>query len=158
MTYSIQMLQMLREYSWDNESWFLPLAPALEGLTSKEAAWQPPGGGNTIWQNVNHINYYNELMVGRIKGLVRKSSILNSDTFGQPGDPNDSAGWLATVEETYRIAGEIKATLDSLTDGDLEKNDLGMKLTAWVTHDSYHTGQIVLLRKMQASWPAVRDE
>jgi uncharacterized damage-inducible protein DinB len=157
--FSIHMLQTLRDYSWDKESWFLPLAPALEGITAKEAAWQPPVGGNSIWQTLNHINFFNGLMIGRIKGTEGPySSMKNSDTFGQPGDPDDVEGWNQTLETTHRIASDLKDTLQSLSDEDLAKNDLGAKLTAWVMHDSYHTGQIVLLRKMQASWPAIRDE
>lgn len=153
---------MLREYSWDREGWFAPLAAALEGLGPAEAAWRPPGGGNTIWQTVNHVNYYNERLLCRLTGRTFAGPALsnNDATFGDPGDPGDASGWQATLERTRRIAEGLRQALAERTDADLDKPlssaSLGEELTAWIMHDAYHTGQIVLIRKQQGSWPAQR--
>jgi uncharacterized damage-inducible protein DinB len=34
---------------------------------------------------------------------------------------------------------------------------VGEALTNWMMHEAHHTGQIVLIRKMQGSWPAQRE-
>ncbi|MGV3489012.1 MAG: DinB family protein, partial [Tuberibacillus sp.] len=129
------------------------------GISASVAAWQPPGGGNTIWQTVNHINFYNSLMIKRFKGIQAPMTVsTNTDTFGAPGDPNDQEGWEKTLEEAKTIAEDMKKVFEDLTEKDLETNDLGEKIASWIMHDSYHTGQIVLLRKMQASWPATRED
>jgi len=46
-----------------------------------------------------------------------------------------------------------------LSEADLERSlpDIGTvaeSLAAWTLHDAYHAGQIILIRKMQGSWPA----
>jgi len=156
---SVQIFQKLRDYSWDEEAWFLPLAPAIEGVTASQAAWQPPGGGNTIWQTLNHLNYFNALMVKRVQGLSAPTTAeTNTETFGDKGDPGDEVGWQKTVEDAKRIAGELKQVFKALTEKELEEKELANKIAAWVMHDAYHTGQIVLIRKMQASWPASRED
>lgn len=158
----IEMLRALRGYSWEKEGWCLPLAAALEGVGPAEAAWQPPGNGTTIWQNVNHINYWNDYLLKRMTSQeVPTTFPPNSETFGDPGNPADEAGWQETLALTHRLAEGLQAHLAQLTDADLDvslgKQTVGASLTSWVMHDTYHTGQIVLLRKMQESWPAKRD-
>jgi uncharacterized damage-inducible protein DinB len=154
----LTVLQLLREYSWDKESWFLPLASAIEGITSEEASWRPPGGGNTIWQTLNHLNFYNARILERLKGRAPAPlSVTNTETFGEPGDPNDAAGWQETVRRARQIAEDIREALNGITEAELDNDGLGEALTAWVMHDAYHTGQIVLLRKMQGAWLAERE-
>lgn len=152
--------RMQRELSWEKEEWFVPLAKALEGVGAAEAAWQPPGGGNTIWQTVNHINYWNHRMLGYMTGATMPKGITNDETFGEPGSPDDTAGWAATMERTQQVAERVRAVLAELTDADLAKplgsGTYGAALPSWLTHDAYHTGQIVLIRKQQGSWPANR--
>lgn len=157
----IDLLLMQKDFSWDKEEWFPPLAAALEGVGPAEAAWQPPGGGNTIWQTVNHLNYYNDRVLTRITGATPGTALPDNDaTFGGPGNPEDAAGWQATLEEARRIAADLRQAIADLTDADLDKSlssgTLGQLLPAWVLHEAYHGGQIVLIRKQQGSWPARR--
>lgn len=158
----VEMLLKLRDMSWDKEGWFLPLAPALEGLTAAQAAWQPPGGGNTIWQTLNHLNYYNEKTLCRLTGETFTDTAANNDgTFGAPGSAEQEEAWQAAVAKARRVAEGLRRAISALTDEELDKpgqhGTMADRLTSWIMHDSYHTGQIVLLRKMQQSWPAHRD-
>ncbi len=153
----IDVFRMEYDYSWDMESWFLPLALALQGLNSKEASWQPPGGGNTIWQTVNHLNYYNDLLVKQINGIsIEQRTLSNTATFGEPGDPKDDNKWDAAVSETHRIAENLRQALAQVDDSNLEKEHIG-GLARQIMHNVYHTGQIVLIRKQQGSWPKERE-
>lgn len=159
------LLLTLWAYGWDDEQWFVPLAKALEGVGAAEAAWQPAGGGNTIWQTVNHLNFYNERMLCRLTGTTAPAGPgSNTATFSEPGDPADAAGWQATLDRTRSIAEGMRAALARLSDADLDgpwppsgKSTVGTELARWLMHDAYHTGQIVLLRKQQGSWPAERE-
>lgn len=157
----IGLLRRLRGLTWDKEEWFVPLAASLEGLTAAEAAWRPPGGGNTIWQTVNHINYYDERLLCRLTERPFGPVLPDNDaTFGEPGNPDDGTGWQEAVQRTRRVAAGLRTALDARSDADLEQplsgSSLGEYLTAWIMHDAYHTGQIVLMRKQQGSWPANR--
>lgn len=149
------------ELSWEKEEWFVPLAVALEGVGAAEAAWQPPGGGNTIWQTVNHLNYWNGRILGYMTGATLPKGIGNDATFGEPGDPNDTAGWAETLEQARRVAEQRRSVLAELTDADLSRalgsGTVGEALPSWLLHDAYHTGQIVLIRKQQGSWASNRS-
>lgn len=157
----VEFLRLTREYSWDKEAWFPPLADGLKDLTVAQAAWQPTGGGNTIWQIVNHLNYYNQRLLHRITGEPLGPALAdNYATFGAGDQAADEAAWQSTVEQTRAIAAGWARVLAELTDADLDRplpqGTLGEALVAWIGHDAYHTGQIVLLRKQQGSWPAQR--
>lgn len=152
MREKMEMLLKQRELTWDKEEWFVPLAPALDGLGPVEAAWQPPGGGNTIWETLNHLNYYNHRLLCRLtKTEFGPEKADNDATFGPKGDPEDGPGWEATRERTRRIVEGLRQALAGASDADYRETH-----ASWVMHDAYHTGQIVLIRKQQGSWPAHR--
>ncbi len=157
----VSLVRKLRAYSWDTEEWYVPLSVALEGVGPAEAAWCPPGAGNSIWQTVNHLNYYNRKFLCRLTGVpFEEKAPSNTATFGDAGDPQNADGWAATVARTHEIAGALREALDRLTDEDLDRSlstvPLWDELASWLTHDAYHTGQIVMLRKQQGTYPARR--
>ncbi|UFU01215.1 DinB family protein [Radiobacillus kanasensis] len=156
MVSSLDIYKKQRTYSWDKEGWFVPLSLSLEGLGATDAAWNPPQGGNTIWQIVNHINYWNELILLGLHGKSNESNITNEETFGEPGHAEDTAGWSDTLKRTHRIANEIAKLLDTISEAELRSLPVYNDLADWMMHDAYHTGQIVLLRKLQGSWPMKR--
>lgn len=153
------LLLTLRTYNWDQEDhWRIPLAKAIEGLTPEQADWRPPHGGYTIRELVHHINYYNE-------GIRRSLDKLppmeqpedNLATFNTPKDSVPEETWEEVVSRTARIAEGLTSSMARLTDEDLDQSfrknsTLGEYLTAWISHDTYHTGQIVLLRRLQEAW------
>ncbi|MBM7554757.1 DinB family protein [Thalassobacillus pellis] len=173
----MDIFRMEYDFSWDTETWFLPLEPALEGLNSTDASWQPPGGGNTIWQTVNHLNYYNALLVRQINDPTTKKkssnnkasfgdigkpadskwkAVLAEDTFGDKGNPEDVEKWKATMAETRLICKNLRKSLAHLNDSQQEEERVGV-LARQIMHNVYHIGQIVLIRKQQGSWPKERD-
>ncbi|MFD2615387.1 DinB family protein [Paenibacillus gansuensis] len=158
----VEMLERQFKTNWSEESWAPPLQKALDGVTSVQAAWVPPGGGNSIWQILNHLNYYNERTLRRLNGEEPSSSMdTNTGTFGDPGNPADEAGWAEAVQRAHRLAERFLASFAELTDADLDKpfgdTTIGREIPLWILHDGHHTGQIVLLRKQQGSWPATRE-
>lgn len=157
----VDMWQMGHAFAWEKEGWFAPLSALLEGLGPAEAAWQPPGGGNSIWQTINHLNYYNERYLQRMKGEPVGPAPDGNDVTFAAGNPEDAAAWAATVAKTREVADGYSKLLAEMTDDDLDKpfgqGTVAGVLPALITHMIYHTGQIALIRKMQQSWPARRD-
>lgn len=162
------MLARLHKLSWGSDHWFAGLTIALDGVDARQAAWQPPGGGNTIWQTLNHLNFYDGGILERLQGRPGTHG-SNDDTFGEPGDPADDAGWARAVAEAHRIGAELQDALAALDEGDLDKpfrpawpfqaeaqESTLEALSAWVLHDGYPTGQILLIRKQLGAWPAQR--
>lgn len=151
-----------RQHSWTQEEWIVPLSKAIEGLTASQAAWIPPANGLTIWQMVNHMNFYNQRMLHRIgtSTPLEPTTITNEETFGAAGNAEDEAAWQHTIALTTKIALSLEETLASLNEEQLhmpystttKSTTLAELIVPWLIHDAYHTGQIVLLRKQQGSW------
>ncbi|MFC0190045.1 DinB family protein [Fictibacillus aquaticus] len=173
----MDIFRMEFDFSWDTETWFLPLESALEGLSSRDASWQPPGGGNTIWQTVNHLNYFNAILLRqtndtkpRKKASDAKAAfgdigqpadskwkaILSVNTFGDAGDPADSEKWKAVLAETHLICKSLRTSLAQVNDSQLDDELVGV-MARQILHNVYHIGQIVLIRKQQGSWPKERE-
>ena len=172
----MDIFRMEFDFSWDTETWFLPLEPALKGLNSTDANWNPPGGGNTIWQTVNHLNYYNAILVKQINSPTPRKkefnnkvtfgdigepvseewkALLGENTFGDVGDPADSEKWNAVLDETRLICEILRKSLAQVNDSQLEEELVG-RLVRQILHNVYHIGQIVLIRKQQGSWSKER--
>ncbi len=45
---------------YDENTWFVALKPALDGVTAEHATWKPAGVDNSIWEEVNHLIFWNE--------------------------------------------------------------------------------------------------
>ncbi|MFD1176198.1 DinB family protein [Paenibacillus puldeungensis] len=157
---ALDLLLVQKDNTWELEEWIVPLSTALQNVTTEQALWTPPGGGNTIWQTVNHINFYNKLVLSRLKDTPPSvSAQTNDETFQVAYDAEDVEAWNATLAETKRIALELRETIAALSESDLEApyrssgpETIGHALSCWMLHDAYHSGQIVLIRKMQGSW------
>lgn len=150
-------LEQLDIHTQQNE-WFVSMEVALEGITSVEAAWSY-NQSNTIWQIVNHLIFWNNDVIHRLKGTVNpKQANNNEDTFGEPGSPEDEIGWEQTLSELHGVMQGLRDVIASLDDGTLDlpyrENSASTRrlLSNIMMHDTYHIGQVVLMRKLQSSW------
>lgn len=129
----------------------VPLHAALDGLTPAQAAWRPDDGGHTIRQLAQHLLYWKTKVVRSLAGEAWTPTADNDATFGEPGDPADGAGWgglAVALHAAYEALDQQAATHEAGGDPPLHV------ILTWVaTHDAYHTGQIMLLRKRQGAWP-----
>ena len=148
-----------REDDPAGENWFAPTSKALGGLTAAQAAWVPGEGMNTIWQIVNHLTFWTRFVAGRLAGEPPTGRKTDSDaTFGSPGDPADAEGWARAVQGLRDAYGALHAAIARQTDAELDRPFNSRRtptvavISGSVMHDAYHTGQIVLLRRLQGSW------
>lgn len=156
---NVNVFLLQKDQIWKDEDWIVPLSLALEGLTAKQAAWQPQGDNLTIRQYVTHIQYYNQRVLSRHEGGDPGAEADNNlQTFGPPGDPQDEAGWQQLVRDVTDTSLALREKIASYDDESLDapyaEGDMsrGEQLAGWIIHDAYHAGQIVLLRKLQGCW------
>lgn len=152
------ILEQMDIHCHQNE-WFVSVDTALEGVTAAQAAWTHDGASNSIWQIVNHLIFWNEDAIHRIKGTNNPNKFVNNDaTFGEPGNPENEAVWVETVSRLRATMEGLKGAIAELNDEQLNAPcgsntyTMGRLLGNLMMHDTYHLGQIVLLRKLQASW------
>ena len=145
------------DYAMDQEDWSPPLADALKGVTAEQARWKPQGeAGNSIWENVQHLTYYKERLLRRLKGLPKQPNLAsNTDTFTVTESREEA--WAGAVEKLKSIHAELRGYLQALEDDGGPEDSPADELMSLAVHDAYHTGQIVLVRKLQGSWPRKRS-
>lgn len=158
-TNMLDVLLLQKKDIWEHEDWIVPLSVALEGLTSEQAAWIPPGGGNSIWQLINHINYYNHEFLCHMQNIdPGQRAENNNQTFGSTGDAEQVEQWEQAVAETKRLATAIELELTKWDEDKLQEirpsgdQTWAQAIARWLPHDAYHAGQIVLTRRLQGSW------
>jgi uncharacterized damage-inducible protein DinB len=140
------LLEQLRT-THDQKDWFVPITVAVEGLTPEQAKWTDDHGNHSIGQLVNHLAFWNGRALSEFKGEKPGAFSGNNDeTFNN----FDSKAWTATVD---RLDSIMKAWEKAVQEADDSKIKASASLIAHVgTHNAYHVGQIVYIRKLQGSW------
>ncbi|HEY2648244.1 MAG TPA: DinB family protein [Puia sp.] len=131
----------------NKEEWFAPLSVAVEGITAEQANWKPKGGDHSIAELTNHIIFWNEENLAKFLGEpVPHFSGNNNETFTAVNKDT----WPKTVKKADSVLTAWENAIEAADDAKLEK---WYEIIGHIsTHDAYHTGQIVFIRKLQGSW------
>lgn len=148
--------------SYDKEDWFTPVGDAVQGIGAEQASWKPEGGrANSIWETLNHLTFYKERLLKRLTGeeTAYPEGVTNDDTFRV--EDTGEAAWAEAVARSRAVHAAIRERIAALGDEDWEGAVPGRPLDGWlyslIQHDAHHGGQILLLRKLQGSWPSRRS-
>ncbi len=140
----------------DKAEWFVPVDTAVAGLTPEQARWTPKAGGpgqmHSVAQLVAHLVYWNENALARLRGEKPAAySGNNEDTFvGYDVNKITPAEWTALVARLDRNMADLEQWVQSAPDDSLAK---AANMLAHVSsHNAYHIGEIVYVRKLQGSW------
>ena len=136
-------------------SWFVTLQNALSGLTSSQAAWRTDEVANSIWQIVNHLTFWNERSLRRFRGEdVGSFTDTNDATF-----ESDEAAWEQVLSKLDSVMSGWKFALESCDETKMDEQAFEVRPSTWATviadintHNAYHIGQIVIIRRLQGSW------
>ena len=131
----------------DVKDWFVPVNIALEGLTPEQAKWKDGSGNHSIGQLASHLIFWNLQQLNKFKDLPQPAFDGNNDETFNSFDKNN---WKATVQKLDSVLTAIEKAVETADDA---------KLQSWYstiahigTHNAYHTGQIIYIRKMKGWW------
>ncbi|MNB91085.1 DinB superfamily protein [compost metagenome] len=148
------------DYAMDTEDWAPPLSDALEGVNAEQAVWKPGEAGNTIWETVNHLTFYKERLLRKLKGLEQLPDLENNDATFTVTESGEEA-WAQAVTKLKSVHASLREIIEALEEGAYDWGGSGHapgeEVMSLILHDFYHTGQIVLIRKLQGSWPSNRS-
>lgn len=130
---------------------------ALDGMSWRLAGERPPGAPHTIYQILNHLIYWQDVFIQRLTGAHA------------PPPPHAAAGWPGTAAPAAEVEwlGAVRRFSEGLAcvQALVSVDTLDEALPNWnhrtraeaiagtASHNSYHLGQIVLLRRMLGAWP-----
>jgi uncharacterized damage-inducible protein DinB len=163
---------ILRELVYGKGAHADPVA-CIEDISAKLAARIVAGSPHSIWQIVEHMNYWMEFDLGKVAGQDRPYPQRAMESWSTDANPAGGSSvaddaWKAT---TRRFA-DMLARLTRLAESDereLERvvhhvdsagtpRDSTVHAMLWqiTAHNSYHAGQIALLRRQAGAWPPER--
>lgn len=143
--------------SHDTAEWFVPVNTAIEGLTPEQAKWVPTNKAGKLDPNANHsvgmlayhLWFWNARALAQFKGeKVPAAPGNNDETFNE----FDAAVWTRTVKDLDAVMKGLEDLVAHASEADLAK--WAPTLARISTHNAYHTGQILYVRKLQGSWDA----
>ena len=122
----------------------------LEDVDYELAQWKPHARGSSIWQLVNHISFWREVVTKRLKTRAP----YNPQKYGLENVAiMDPAAWQATKQRFEKAYEDLYDAILGL-----EEVMLSAKLTAegsyyynisgCITHDAFHLGQVIQLKRM----------
>jgi uncharacterized damage-inducible protein DinB len=140
------LLEQLRS-THNKAEWFVPANTAVEGLTAEKASWTDGKGNHSVGQLANHLIFWNRQELAKFKGEPpAKFSGNNDETFNS----FDTKKWNETVKQLDEVLTELEKTVESADEAKLK--EWSSDIAHIGTHNAYHVGQIVFVRKEQGSW------
>jgi uncharacterized damage-inducible protein DinB len=142
----------------NRKNWFVPLSDALAGLNYRQASSHDKKAEHSVWQLVNHLIFWNERWLLRLRGEVPpEMEIDNSETFSNE-EPSEKL-WEQDKSKLDKILADCEYRLKEMTDEVLDREAYAGYGSTWyemftqfTVHNAYHIGQIVLVRKIQGTW------
>ena len=130
-----------------SEEWFAPANIAVKGLTAEQASWKDGKGNHSVGQLAYHLLFWNRQNLARLKGETpEKFSGNNDETF----DKFDPKSWDETVRQLDQVMTDLEKWVGTADEASLQK--YAQTFTHISTHNAYHTGQIIYIRRLQGSW------
>jgi hypothetical protein len=139
----------------DKADWFVPVNTAIAGLTAEQAKWIPTNAAGKVDPNANHsvgmltyhLYFWNNNALATLSGKKAPPVPSNNDeTFND----YDAASWQKTVSDLDAVMKALEDLVANADDATLAK--IAPTIANICTHNAYHTGQILYVRKLQGSW------
>ncbi len=135
---------------------------ALRGVTAKDAKKQPNKKLHSIWDHVYHMVFWHDITLKAINGEeLDWETIKGTDWLPADATMNEKA-WRELVASFANHLTELKrinetADLTRLIKG-FGGAPLGKGVLIEIQHNSYHIGQVVILRQILGIWPPPEDD
>lgn len=139
----------------NDPSWYVTFTESVQGLSEEEAAWKADEDSNSIAELVQHLLYWNQTWQTR----YREASVL-AVPFVESNDQTFMLSQGIPFEQLHtRLLAVLLAWQSLLTEAQLAEDVQEFPGSQWweivgnvTTHNAYHIGQIVFIRKLQKSW------
>jgi len=131
----------------NDKDWFVPANIAVAGLTAELASWKEGNGNHSIGELAYHLWYWDRDSLMKFKGETPpKFSGNNDETF----DKFDAKQWQDVTRQLDEVMTEFEKQVEAADDAKLKK--FASMIAHVGTHNAYHIGQILYIRKEKGWW------
>lgn len=140
------LIQQLKS-THNSKDWFVPANIAVDGVTAEQASWKDGSGNHSVGQLTYHLVFWNERQLATFKGEKPTNfSGDNEETF----DSFDKKTWDDLVKRLDAVMAGLEKIVSEAPEAKLK--EWAPTIANISTHNAYHTGQIIFVRKLQKSW------
>ncbi|MDM5239466.1 DltD domain-containing protein [Bacillus cereus] len=140
----------------NDPSWYIPFSDAVKDLSEREAFWKPNEESNCIAEIVQHLLYWNSTWQKRYK---------ESNVNAVPAIGDNNKSFMLSNNQTFeelreKLLEKLLQWQNLINEEKIESDVAGFPVSAkwWevlanvTTHNAYHIGQIIYIRKLQKSF------
>ncbi|MCC7479045.1 DinB family protein [bacterium] len=135
----------------------LPPARLLEGLSPEQACAVAPGMPHSIATLLGHMTHWQEHACGWLAGELPPAAPIPDEINFPAVQPEQ---WEALRQSFLDSLEQLCQLLEQQGDAELPAGEVfykgrssGFLMAMQALHNTYHLGQIVLLRRMLGAWP-----
>ncbi|MEK8197864.1 MULTISPECIES: DinB family protein [Lysinibacillus] len=136
----------------NDRSWYISFDEAVDGLTEEEAFWKPDESSHSIAEIVQHLIFWNETwqLWYKVNEVNTSTKTNNDDTFLV----RDEETFSELKEKLLQILLQWQELIEeeqllSIVNGYPVKAEWWAIISNAATHNAYHIGQLVYIRKMK---------
>lgn len=141
-----------------------PLA-CVEDVSFEIASRRSENFRHSTWQLVSHLNYWTDYELRRIHGENPPYPAHAAESWPAAAAPANEGEWQRTIAHFKDLLAKLAALAESTPDvlarevpathPDQAKHSSTLLAVLWQTlvHNSYHVGQIAMLRQALGAWP-----
>jgi uncharacterized damage-inducible protein DinB len=131
----------------DKKEWFVSVKEAVADLSPEQASWRDGKGNHSVGQLANHLLFWNRRELEKFTGVKSaKFNGNNDETF----EKFDTRSWTSTLRELDEVMTGIEKVVREVDETKLK--GMAEEIGNIATHNAYHTGQMVFVRKEQGVW------
>jgi len=131
----------------NKKEWFVPVNDAVADLTPEQAMWKDGSGNHSVGQLAYHLLFWNQRQLEKFTGQKPADFNGNNDeTF----NAFDKEKWNETIAKLDNVLTELEKLVQTADEKQL--NAWAKTIANISTHNAYHTGQIIFVRKLQGVW------
>jgi hypothetical protein len=133
----------------DKSDWFVCANVAVANLTPEQANWSDGKGNHSVGQLTYHLLFWNSRSLATFQGHpLPNFKGENTETF----DKFDAKSWNDTVNKLNQVMTDLEKAVANASDAQLAQ--WAPTIANIATHNAYHIGEIVMVRKEQGVWDA----
>jgi uncharacterized damage-inducible protein DinB len=133
----------------DKSDWFVCANVAVANLTPEQANWSDGKGNHSVGQLTYHLLFWNSRSLATFQGHpLPNFKGENTETF----DKFDAKSWNDTVSKLNQVMTDLEKAVANASDAQLAR--WAPTIANIATHNAYHIGEIVMVRKEQGVWDA----
>ena len=133
----------------DKSDWFVCANVAVANLTPEQANWSDGKGNHSVGQLTYHLLFWNSRSLATFQGHpLPNFKGENTETF----DKFNAKSWNDTVNKLNQVMTDLEKAVANASDAQLAQ--WAPTIANIATHNAYHIGEIVMVRKEQGVWDA----